>query len=392
MGVGQDMYNGMDGILDIIEEGNGSKVIAEVKKVRMQCIKALKVDEQFINNMYKLYRVVDFFYDGDGILDSKINERVYNVLKFKTSIDDNLELSKLLKFLTNAITEVVKYGYAVIGIKKNENTEDLHYDRARFETIYNLEYKLLKWYNVFVYENTLWKTDAEAVNEIIDSGYTLFVMEGQKKKGSVFSILETLVAKHYTNSNWYNGINGLTGFNVCNINSKELDEDLEFITGRKIQGNEQIRMAFLEHLRDSNKRIENQDMITKTSNVSFEHINMADTAIGSMAENYIRYLDQQIQVAIIGQAGTTMEASVGSQARSETMREATDNIRDYDMEMVKQLFIDILKTFDIKEWNKFDYDFSSGEENNNNNLNSDAMNEEVQTKRRRWFSKWGGNK
>ena len=63
-----------------------------------------------------------------------------------------------------------------------------------------------------------------------------------------------------------------------------------------------------------------------------------------------------IQVAIIGQAGTTMETNVGSQARSETMRMTTDNIRDYDMEMVKQVFIDILEWFEIKDV-QFDYIF-----------------------------------
>lgn len=350
----------MDGILDVIEDGNGSKVIAEVKNVRMRCIRALEVDDAFIDNMYKLYRVVDFFYDGDGILDSKINERVYNVLKFNTTIDDNLELSKLLKFITNAIAEVVKYGYVVIAIKKGEDTEDLNYTKAKFESVYNLSYKLVKWYNVFVYDGDLWKTNEEAVQEIEDAGYSLFLMEGQKKKGYVFSILETLVAKHYTNSNWYNGINGLTGFNMCSVNTQGLDDDLEFIAGKQLKGNTETRQAFINHLKEENKKISNNDMLTTTSNIAFEHKNMSDTAIGGMAESYIRYLDQQIQVAIIGQAGTTMEASVGSQARSETMRQATDNIRDYDMEMVKQTFMEILKYFNIKEWSSFEYEF--GEE------------------------------
>ena len=274
--------NEIDLLLERIAEGNGSKAIKEVKTTKMELLKALEIDKKYIINVFKLYRVVDFFYNDDVLLDAKINERVYNTLKYHTTIDDNLELSKLLKFLTNCIAEVVKYGYCVVAVKMDRSNE-INYEKGIYEEKYNFDYKLLRVYDCYVYDNVVYKTDADAVQEVLDKGYDLFVIEGQKKNGSVISVLEVLIAKHYTFSNRYNTINGLAGFNMCVVDTSKAEDDLEFIGGKRLRTDEERKASFMSFVGNQAKNLQNNDIVTGTTAIDFKRVNFVDSAFTTSA-------------------------------------------------------------------------------------------------------------
>ena len=352
------MSSKTDELLDLILEGNGSKVISELKKVKMDVLKAEEVDEKYIESVYTLFRAVDYFYNNDVLVDAKINERVYNTLKYKTTIDNDLGLSKLLKFITNCIAEVVKYGYCVFGAKMDRSNE-LNSVEGKYKDAYNFDCRLLNVYDCYVNNGDL-IYDAEdeenEVNVLEDEGYEIFKMEGAKRNGNIISILEVLTAKHYTFSNLYNIINGLSGFNMCVVDTEKAQDDLEFISGERIKTDLDTKKHFMSFVGNQAKNVKNNDMVIGTGSMGFQRVSFVDGSLGMLADNFTNRCNQDIQVAIIGQAGTTMETNVGSQARSETMRETTNNIRDYDIEMVKQMFVELLRFFDIKGI-RFDYIF-----------------------------------
>ena len=319
----------LNGFLNIILEGRGNESLEKRQEIMKAIMNAKEIDDKFISNMYQLFKAVDFFYDNDTLLESLISERVYNILNYNTTIDVNNSLSDLLKKVISALGNVIKYGYAVVGIRRNESAEvnrtaDLDAD-IKFIPNYDIDFMLLDTYDIFYYEGEFQTANLEKITAFLDEGYSFYEMYSHKKKGSVIAVLKDLIQKHYTDSNWYNGISGLIGINICKINIDEVMNDISIITGKKIENQSQAMILFQDYIMSENKKLRSGDMVTITDNISYGHESFTDVQIGSLANDFIKKKDEVIQIAIIGQAGTTMDSQKGSYNQAEVIAASIDN-------------------------------------------------------------------
>ena len=329
--------------LDKILEGNGSNSIDALNDLIKSIMNSQKVDSSFIDTIYNIYRAVDFFSYKDVLLNSLMNKRIYNLFNYNTNIEDNLSLKGLLKSLYNSIENVIKYGYAVIGVRRMQ--EELSINRSTGSDIgykKNIDSIILNPYDMFYFDKKH-TTNKPNIDAILHQGYKLYVMQGRDKLGCIFNPLSYLIVKHYSFSNWYNSLNGLIGINVCRISTQAAEKNIEFLTGKIISEDRKITEAVVEVAKSNIENLRNGAPVVLMDGFSLEHINLSDTTTGGLLKELINHCDEALQVKILGQAGTTLEGSeVGSYARADVMSDATKYIGYFDLELIKETMNTIL--------------------------------------------------
>ena len=176
-----------------------------------------------------------------------------------------------------------------------------------------------------------------------DADNYIYLQDNYDFAGGVqLAISKYVIAKDSNMNNWYEGNNRLLSTIIASYDAKALMDASNLLIPPKKGSVETLEESMKKLVEKTSEGIaevvkQGEGQIVIPDAVKIEKQDLIDYNIAGSFSELIDKIDTICEVAILGQAGTTRQSAIGSNAKAMTMQLTTDNIKWSDINVAKKL-------------------------------------------------------
>jgi len=310
-------------IISHILAGNNDKAINNFKK-NLSRLFRMKPDNYLLSDFHNLYSTIKFVMNFDPFVKSIMNKRMTQITSYEYTLEGDKTITSFIDsnidVFYNILYNTIIFGKCLVRI---------------VQKIYGFEIEIIEPYRYY--------TNDDDIIFLDDSEYTMdsLIFFGGELI-DISSIGIPLVIQSLTMQNcdklWYNNNIKLNGFIHSTISPDAQQatqaSDPNFHIADKITED-------IENLSDTG------GVLSTPLGVEIQHKSIVNDSVGNSYKLYISEKKENIEIIILGQAGTTREGNKGSYAKTKIMAEAAREIEYSDVKSLQNIVSDIITWFRV---------------------------------------------